>query len=87
MKCGCIVVGDHGGGGSEYANKENGFWVRADELITYSRKIVDAIELFKEFGADNSVAVAAIKSASVFSAENFLKSLESFWLKRTSKSD
>lgn len=87
MKCGCIVVGDHGGGGSEYANKENGLWVRADELITYSRKIVDAIELFQKFGADNSLSVAAIKSANVFSSENFLNSLESFWLKRASKSD
>ena len=86
MKCGCIVVGDHGGGGSEYANTENGFWVRADELILYSRKIADAIELFKKFGAENAISVAAIKSANEFNPENFHKSLENFWLNRTSKS-
>lgn len=86
MKCGCIVVGDHGGGGSEYANKENGFWVRADELIPYSRKISDAIELFKKFGAENAISTAAIKSANEFNPENFLRSLENFWLKRALKS-
>ena len=86
MKCGCIVVGDHGGGGSEYANKENGFWVRADELISYARKIADAIELFKKFGADNTTSFAAIKSANEFSFENFHSSLENFWFNKTSKS-
>lgn len=86
MKCGCIVVGDHGGGGSEYANKENGFWVRADELILYSRKIADAIELFEKFGADNPVSNAAIISANEFRLENFYGALEKFWLNRISKS-
>jgi glycosyltransferase involved in cell wall biosynthesis len=87
MKCGCIVVGDHGGGGSEFANKENGFWVRADELISYSRKIAEAIELFKKFGEKNTISVAAIKSANAFSFENFHRSLENFWLDKASKSN
>jgi glycosyltransferase involved in cell wall biosynthesis len=86
MKCGCVVVGDHGGGGSEYANKENGFWVRADELILYSRKIADAIKLFEKFGADNPVSNAAIRSANEFRIENFYEVLENFWLNRVSKS-
>lgn len=89
MKCGCIVVGDHGGGGSEYkneyANESNGLWVRADDIISYSKKIAEAIKLFKEHGEANYLSKNAITTAEGFSEEKFNQSLENFWSTKVTK--
>lgn len=47
MACGCHVVGYTGGGGTEYANDGNGFWIEesGDHHKTFSKRIKKALDL------------------------------------------
>jgi len=85
MKSGCIVVGDHGGGGAEYATEHNGFWVRASDVIRFSRKLAEAVNLFLQDGADNRISVNGVRTAEKFNSKDFRKNLTAFWASRIRK--
>lgn len=79
MKSGCIVVGDHGGGGLDYATETNGLWGSANAVAQYARNVGDAISLFQAHGENNPVALAATYAACNFSVDALRQSLESYW--------
>jgi len=82
MKSGCIVVGDHGGGGAEYATEHNGIWVRASEVTKFSRKLAEAVNLFLQDGENNRMSSNGVRTAGNFNIENFRESLSAFWASR-----
>ena len=82
MKSGCIVVGDHGGGGAEYATKKNGMWVRASSIVEFSNKLAEAVDLFLRDGENNRLSTESIRTAQQFSSGNFREQLTDFWSER-----
>ena len=82
MKSGCIVVGDYGGGGAEYATKRNGMWVRADDIVEFSKKVSEAVELFLRDGENNRLSAEGMRAAQQFSSGNFREQLTAFWSTR-----
>lgn len=85
MKSGCIVVGDHGGGGAEYATERNGFWLEANDIVGFARKLAEAVDLFLRHGEKNSLSVNGMRTAEQFSTDNFRVKLTAFWSKRIGK--
>ena len=69
MKSGCIVVGDYGGGGAEYATERNGLWVQASHVVEFSRKLSDAVNVFLRDSANNRLSIEGIRTAEKFSAK------------------
>lgn len=85
MKSGCIVVGDHGGGGAEYATEHNGLWVRASDVIKFSRKLSEAVNLFLKGGENNRMSVNGVLTAEKFNSKDFRENLTAFWASRIRK--
>lgn len=48
MAAGCLVAGFTGGGGREYATKENGLWCEADDWIGCADRIAEAMRLIEQ---------------------------------------
>ena len=82
MKSGCIVVGDHGGGGLDYATPENGLWLRANEIIGFSRQLAQAVDLFHRDGHTTALVAHAMHTAGAFSDQRFEQDLTDFWSAR-----
>jgi glycosyltransferase involved in cell wall biosynthesis len=48
MACGCVVVGFSGGGGNDYANPNNGFWVDDEDTLALGQKLEQILIEFKD---------------------------------------
>ncbi|WP_233862528.1 glycosyltransferase [Paraburkholderia adhaesiva] len=79
MRSGCIVVGDHGGAGLEYADVTNGLWLREHEYELFADALNHAVEIFRCGGADNAFSLAARKTARRYSESDFGAMLERYW--------
>jgi glycosyltransferase involved in cell wall biosynthesis len=79
MRSGCIVVGDHGGAGYDYATPSNGLWVRANNTAEYARAIAHAIALFKAHGENSSISIESVATAEKYDIDNFRQNLRAFW--------
>ncbi len=82
MASGCIVVGDHGGGGGDYANDTNGLWVEAHEIKKFAESIARAVRLYEHEGDCNSMSSMAMASASKYNKSNFEAKLKDYWMRR-----
>jgi glycosyltransferase involved in cell wall biosynthesis len=81
MASGCVIVGDHGGGGDNYANDENGLWVKGSQTIEFAKKVKLAVDIFLENGENNLYSKSAISTAQKFNYRIFENNLLSFWRK------
>jgi glycosyltransferase involved in cell wall biosynthesis len=82
MRSGCIVVGDHGGAGHDYAQAENGIWVEADEVVGFAEGLARAIDCFSREGAQSSHARAAMAKSLEYGEDAFREGLRAFWQAR-----
>lgn len=73
MKSGCIVVGDHGGGGFDYATHSNGLWCSASDTIGFAQNLKRAVDIFINKGDANSYSILAKKNQLMNSLLIFLK--------------
>ncbi|PLZ03125.1 hypothetical protein CY652_07415 [Burkholderia sp. WAC0059] len=85
MRSGCIVVGDHGGAGHDYAQAENGIWVEADEIVGFAEGLARAIECFAREGAQSSYARAATAKSLEYGEDAFREGLRAFWAARLTR--
>jgi hypothetical protein len=79
MRSGCIVVGDHGGAGYDYANAENGIWVDASEIVEFSRGLAQAVDCFSREGDASLHAHTAIAKSLEYNEDAFRKGLREYW--------
>jgi glycosyltransferase involved in cell wall biosynthesis len=79
MQAGCIVVGDHGGAGYDYATDHNGLWAPVTDLVHFAHQIRRAVTLFEQDGEHNEVSRHGIETARRYSVDGFRKALADFW--------
>lgn len=80
MKCGCIIVGDHGGAGFDYSTNENGYWVDAKETVKYANLIAHAVDVFLNNNEEYiSLVRKSIHTARKYDHKSFSSSLVDFW--------
>jgi hypothetical protein len=79
MRSGCIVVGDHGGAGHDYAHADNGVWIDASEIVEFSQGLAQAIDCFSVNGEKSSYARAAIEKSLEYSEDAFRKRVCAYW--------
>ncbi|CAD5371027.1 Glycos_transf_1 domain-containing protein [Rubrivivax sp. A210] len=77
MAAGCLVCGFDGGGGTEYATPENGYWVAEGDLEGFARALHTALTL--EAGAVSARVAAAQATAAAFSEASFDRQLAAAW--------
>lgn len=79
MASGCIVVGDHGGAGADFATDDNGLWSRSSDILKSAIALRHAVEIFSASGANNPLSNNAIETAKKFSYDNFERRLLNYW--------
>ena len=85
MSCGCVVVGFHGDGGREYADKENGLWCDEGDLLGCAQTLANAVTLI--LNEDDSIDVLrqnAAKTASMYNFSRQENEVVRFWQKAIS---
>jgi hypothetical protein len=82
MQSGCIVVGDHGGAGYDYATDHNGLWAPVTDLIHFAHQIRRAVTLFEQDGEHNEVSRHGVETARRYSVDGFRMALSDFWKAR-----
>jgi glycosyltransferase involved in cell wall biosynthesis len=78
MASGCLVVGFHGGGGREYARRDNALWVAEGDLF----RCVDTLAEAVERRSDSSIHTAAAKTVQEYRRERTETILRDFWTRR-----
>jgi glycosyltransferase involved in cell wall biosynthesis len=77
MASGCVVVGFHGYGGQDYANAQNGLWLRPDFLEETADALAEALLGIErgdpKFTAMRSAGIATARSYSETRTENSLR--------------
>jgi hypothetical protein len=80
MASGCIIAGFTGLGARQYTTDRNGFWAEEDDCIQCTEKLVEAVRLATEGGAQRSdLLEAAHVTASYYSPERLARSVVGFW--------
>jgi glycosyltransferase involved in cell wall biosynthesis len=79
MQAGCIVVGDHGGAGYDYATDQNGLWAPVTDLVHFAHQLRRAVTLFEHDGEHNDVSRHGIATARRYSTDSFRTALADFW--------
>ncbi len=82
MACGCVVVGFHGDGGSEYASVDNGFWCEEGNLVECARTLGHVVGLIKmQDKTVERIREQAQTTAAQYSFERQEGELLDFWKK------
>lgn len=81
MACGCVVVGYHGMGGEEYFKKEFCYPIPYGDIVTFSRKVEELLQLQK---VNPQTLTQKAEKASAFIKANYSEQIEeqdilSFW--------
>jgi len=86
MACGCLVAGFHGGGGSEYANAQNGWWAENGDWKVCVDGLAAALDLLQSSGEELEVRRRAM-AATVerYSPKHMERELLSFWRQELEK--
>lgn len=80
MACGCLVVGFHGWGGLDFANKSNGLWCDEDNLVQCVEKLSLATDLVKTNSKTYSTIISnAVNTASRYTKDNQEEALISYF--------
>lgn len=80
MACGCLIVGFHGWGGLDFANKSNGLWCDEDNLIQCVEKLSLATDLVKTNSTTYpTITSNAINTASKYTTENQEEALVNYF--------
>ncbi len=79
MACGCVVVGFHGYGGQDYANAQNGIWLRPDFLEETADALAAAVLGIErgdpKFTALRTAGFATARSYAQAGTENALRTI------------
>lgn len=78
MACGSIVVGLHGGGGLDYANEGNGFWVSEGDYHQFAHKLAYAISRYKSQGLAE-MQQRGLETSRRYNQDEFRGSLLAAW--------
>lgn len=79
MSAGCIVVGFHGLGGSEFATSRNGFWCSDGDILQCVDQIQFALSILGTNTA-REIINNGMKTATLYGLEPFKTQLVGFWL-------
>lgn len=80
MAAGCLVVGFHGGGGTEYATPENGDWFDDGQPLEVADRLVERLDQLAAGETFDARREAGRRTAAEFSRERFEADLRSAWL-------
>jgi hypothetical protein len=80
MASDCVVAGFTGGGGREYAVKENGFWVEEDDFTGCVKQLPAAITLSRNHGPERQAhRDACRKTLEAYTPDAFTAAIRQVW--------
>lgn len=79
MAAGCLVAGFDGGGGSEYARPDNGFWVADGDHEGFAHALAEALHAYGDQARRASLGKAAADTLDDYSGAAFRQSLNDAW--------
>lgn len=80
MASGCLVVGFHGFGGSEYARTENGLWLPEVDVLAAARKLVQAVDMYDSAPEKVRAMIASGReTAARYSKRQQAVALQEYW--------
>ena len=79
MASGCMVVGFHGLGGSDYATPHNGLWIAEGDHFAYAHGLAEALRAAASPDWCVSVREHAQATAARYCSQRFRSDLKGFW--------